>query len=104
MGLGKVSRWSGTGLGLRGRGSRSRLLSKALAEAFAILLACGSLKTTELGLGAACDTGGVKEVGDTEVEKDGKVRSNRLARTRGLRCRTCSDRVSELSTCTRAGA
>ena len=59
-----------TSLGLRGRGTRGGLLSKALAKAFAFLLACGSLTATELSLGAACDTAGAREVGDTEVEKD----------------------------------
>ena len=54
MGLGKVAPWSGTSwllygristsLGLGGRGTRGKFLGKALAKAFTILLAGGSLK------------------------------------------------------------
>ena len=65
MGVGKVSRQGGTNwklggmisrrgsttLGLSGRGTWGRLLGKALAKASAFLLACSSLKATELGLG-----------------------------------------------------
>ena len=38
------------------RSTWGRLQRKALAKAFAVLLACGSIKATELGLGAAWDT------------------------------------------------
>ena len=78
---------------------RDKLLAKALAKAFAILLACGSLKSTELGLGAACDTATRRW-----RERQESAQTNRLARTRSLRCQTCSNRVIGLSTCAGAEA
>ena len=61
-----------TGLGLRGRGTRGGLLRTALAEAFAFVLAGGSLEATALGLGAAHNW--AKELRDMEVEEDSEVR------------------------------
>ena len=51
-----------------------KLLSKALAKAFPFLLACSSLKSTDLGMGAACDTTGTRKVGGTEMKEDRVVR------------------------------
>ena len=46
-----ISRRGSTNLGLSGRGTWRGLLGKALAKAFPFLLACSSLKSTDLGHG-----------------------------------------------------
>ena len=60
--------------GVCGRGIWCGLLSKALAKAFAVVLASGSLHATVLGLGAARDAAGASEVSDVEVEENREVR------------------------------
>ena len=55
-------------------GTRGGLLCKTLAEAPVVVLASGSFEATALGFGAAHDTAGTREVGDTEVEEDREVR------------------------------
>ena len=50
-------------------GTWGRLLGRALEKAVSVP-ACGSLKSTDLGLGAVWDTAGARDVGDTDVKED----------------------------------
>ena len=51
-------------------------------------------KLTELGLGAACDTAGAREFGDTEVKEGSGVGCEVVGCETRPRCRTCAPRVS----------
>ena len=82
---GRCSRRDGTDLRLGGSGTLSGLMGEALAKKFAFLLPRDTLKSR------------VREVGDTEVEKDRVVSSQVAGREpKNLRCQTCSSRVCEL--------